>query len=174
MKNDHEIDPELTQQLRQGRNLDITKARTVHSFRPILQVQLLPTGEISGLISIVKFNYQLNGNWVWTWLQPQQFEVNSMFYPDVLLNLDPYRSRNRMVGVWEVTAEIAFVRERQLANIPSGRKRDFLMNLTYQDVASFRWEISPQIDSRLTPTGERTTGVNPERLSQVTVSMEDI
>ena len=79
-----------------------------------------------------------------------------------------------MVGVWEVTAEIAFIRETQLATIPSGRKRDFLMNLSYQDVASFRWEVSLPVDNRLTPTGERVTGINPERLIATTVTMEDI
>lgn len=172
MKNAHDIDPVATQLIRDNRQVELPKIREAHTFRPILQVRFT-TRSTSGLIAVVKFDYRKDGRMLWSWPQPQIFERQAMFYPDITLNLVPYRSA--LVGIWRVEAGISIIRESTLGTVEAGRRVDFLRSLIYEEIATFEWEIivrRRRIDDVLTPTGERRR--YPEDRREVTLSIDEI
>lgn len=174
MKNDRDIDPVATQLIRDNHQVELPRVRGAHTFRPILQVRFTTRNSISGLIAVVKFDYRKDGRLLWSWPQPQVFERQAMFYPDITLNIAPYR--NAMVGFWSVEAGISIIRESTLATVESGRRVDFLTSLMYQEIASFEWEIivrRRRVDDVLTPTGERRR-IQPESNREVTLTIDEI
>lgn len=174
MKNTSDIDPVATRQIRETRQVELARVRASHTFRPILQVRFSTRGNTSDLIAMVRFDYAKDGLTIWSWPQPQMFERDATFYPDIVLNLAPYKRSNDMVGTWGVSAGIAIIRERQLGAIAQGRHHDFLMSLLYEDIASFQWEIVRALQAtQLAPTGERVREQWEHRTERV-ISIDEI
>lgn len=177
MKDQNDINPVLTNKLRERRYLEVQEALTAFTFRPILQTQmeLRRNVDIAGLRMVVRFDYTKDGLNVWQQIQPQMFETEAIFYPDIVLNLTPYKTERRIVGLWEISAHMTIIAGEKLAAVLNDEKVQFLTRLSYEPVGSFEWEVVRRIDTRLTPTGELADPrAQPRNLRDVTVSVNDI
>lgn len=177
MKNMTDINPELTNKLRERRYLRSQEALSAFTYRPILQIRMKSNGQENpqNMRAVVRFDYEKDGLNVWQQVQPQIFETEAMFYPDIVMNLAPFRTEERMTGVWEITSHIAFIMAQTLEAVSNQEKIRFLTRLKYDTVASFQWEVVQGIDSRLSPTGELVNSrAQPRNLRDVQVSVNDI
>lgn len=177
MKNDRELDPSATTQIREHRRIALKRIQDAYSFRPILQVQVDAPRKAGEVIQVARFYYRKDNAPILIYDLPKELTRDTVFYPTVVPDLSSYRSTPQgatpMLGWWEVETSLAFVGKQEFETALKERQKNFLHNLRYQTVGKFRWEVANRSDPEITATGQLEKP-SDKPASNISLDMSDI
>lgn len=173
------IDAALSGILMKSVQIDVSQIRRAYKLQPILQVSLVPAREETDvLFAAAKFAISKDGAVIQSApTAARKMSPSMLFKADdsQLVDLTPYRVRNRMVGNWRIEAGIFIFRQKIIAQSDEQTLRDFLASARYQGVGAFEWEVIRPVEaSELNPDGTVRDSVRVSTQNNTTVSMNSI
>ncbi len=175
MRNTALMDVAISNQIREHHEIALEKMKNAVLIKPVITVHNTSRGETSDLILVVKFTILKNESPVWSFPQPDMYQPTVSFTPLVPFALAPHREK--LAGLWEIRADVALIRESNLAAVPVANRFNFLLTrLSYQEVATFKWKVTggpSAVLENLLPTGE-VRHPEMETTTNVTLSAADI
>ncbi len=141
--------------------ISIDDMQGVAAIRPYLKLAM--TGGTEDVITVVRFQYWKDGRVIYP-LRPDQsppmdrrFWGTSVFQPGDVLDMRPYQRGDRLVGEWNVTADIAFFARRLFQTFLPKSFNAVKSGLRFQRLVGFKFEVvSNETSIELTSTGRLT------------------
>ncbi len=179
MRTDTDVDPAATQTIRDDTRIKVGKVKASYSFRPILQVTISVPRNMRGrlgrdrLIAVARFQYRKNDQSILTYDFIKDLDGKMIFHPTVVPDLNDFR--DQLLGWWEVGTGIAIISREKLDAAIENHRRNFLRNLRYTRVASFKWEVVDNNYNDITETGQRRTPpARDQQDATISVDMSNI
>lgn len=128
----------------------------VVALRPYLK--LVMTGGTEKIMSVIRFQTTKDGAVIPpTSVLDRRFWGELVLQPTDVVDLRPYQTRDRMLGEWNITADIAFFATGLYQTFAPGSFEAVKKGLRYQHLADFKFEVvSNETTIELTATGRLT------------------
>ena len=156
--------------------ISIDDMRGVVALRPYLKLEM--TGGTENVMTVVRFQYWKDGAVVYpTRSNPpppidRRFWGATIFQPTDVIDLRPYQRGDRLVGEWNVTADIAFFARRLYQTFSPQSFNGVKKGLRYQRLAEFKFEVATnETQIELTATGRL---IRPRDEISTTYTLDDL
>lgn len=135
--------------------ISIDEMAGVDALRPYLKLVL--TGGKEYVMTVVRFQTKKDDRVIHTVALDRRFWGELVLQPAEVPDIRPYQARNRMLGDWNVTADIAFFATRLYASFSPESFDGVKKGLRFQHLADFKFEVvSNETTIELTATGRLT------------------